>query len=157
MKTKLLFSICCSLILSFPNGSFSTPGVCLNLMLSCTLTVHVPDIRHNKGQIHLLLFNQAAGFPLNPENAYRHFQQDAFTGAFKMTIRDLTPGQYAAVIFHDTNSNDQFDRSWFGSPKEDYGFSNMPYEFCGTPSFQQTSFTVKDDAQSITIKLIKAD
>ncbi len=128
------------------NQTASTP--------SSTLKVNVTGITNGEGDIHLLIFNKPMGFPTNEEAAYRHIKQKAASGQISIALADLPNGTYSIVAFHDRNGNQRFDKSWFGSPKEDYGFSNIPGEFCGTPSFQQTSFVVSQTNSSITVKLI---
>ena len=40
-----------------------------------------------------------------------------------ITIDDLKESNYAVAIYHDQNSNNEFD-TFFAIPKEKYGFSN---------------------------------
>jgi len=122
-----------------------------------SLKVKVSGVKTTEGKIHILLFNQAIGFPANPAKAYKKVTVKATSGEVTTTIGMLPAGKYSIVAFHDKNGNDAFDKSWFGSPEEDYGFSNIPGEFCGTPSFQQTSFEVTLSANAITVKLINVE
>lgn len=94
------------------------------------------------------------GFPANEEMAYRHVKYKAAKGEVTLEMANIPFGKYAIVSFHDFDGNQRFDKSWFGSPKEDYGFSNIPSEYCGTPSFQQTSFEVNTTNNSISVKLM---
>ncbi len=119
-----------------------------------TLKVKVTGIRSADGDIHVLIFNKPMGFPMNEEVAYRHVKCKAAKGEVTLDIPNILFGKYAIVSFHDFDGNNRFDKSWFGSPKEDYGFSNIPGEFCGTPSFQQTSFVVNETNNSVLVKLM---
>lgn len=121
------------------------------------LKVKVSGVKGYEGNIHILLFDQAVGFPTNPAKAYKHIRSKVSLGEVSVTIENVPFGTYAIVSFHDRNSNEIFDKSWFGSPKEDYGFSNIPGEYCGTPSFQQTSFRVDQGANEVEIKLINVE
>jgi uncharacterized protein (DUF2141 family) len=122
---------------------------------NASLNVTVSGIQNSEGTIHVLLFNNATGYPANPKKAYKHSKVNAVKGNVDLQIANIPTGTYSIVSFHDKNNNGQFDKSWFGSPKEDYGFSNIPNEFCGTPSFQQTSFSVNEKNNSVSIKLMK--
>ena len=60
------------------------------------------------------------------------------------TFVTLTQGAYALAIYHDENSNGEFDRSFLGWPIEDYVFSNYAEGSFGPPSFEDASFILKD-------------
>ena len=119
-----------------------------------SLQVKVSGIKSATGDVHVLLFNNPTGFPDNPAKAYKHLKGKAIVGELILTMGKIPSGTYSIVAFHDKNSNDHFDKSWFGSPREDYGFSNIPNEFCGTPSFQQTSFIVNQSSNTVSVKLM---
>jgi uncharacterized protein (DUF2141 family) len=103
--------------------------------------------------VFVLLFNQAIGFPMNQAKAYKKLKGKVDGSKVSLMAENLPAGKYAIVAFHDANSNDNFDKSWLGSPRESYGFSSIQDEFCGTPSFQQTSFEVNGKANTVSVKL----
>lgn len=117
------------------------------------LQVSVSGIKNSEGNVHLLVFNQPIGFPANPAKAYKHVKTKAVNGGVTVRIAAMPHGTYSIVAFHDRNSNGQLDKSWWGSPKEDYGFSNIRGEFCGMPSFQQTSFVFNPEKSAVSIQL----
>lgn len=118
-----------------------------------TIQITVEGLSSVKGQVYVLLFNQAIGFPTNQAKAYKKLKTKINGKKVFLTAENLPAGTYSIVAFHDANSNDHFDKSWLGSPRESYGFSSINDEFCGTPSFQQTSFEVNDKVNYITVKL----
>jgi uncharacterized protein (DUF2141 family) len=122
-----------------------------------TLIVKVTGVTSKEGKVHVLLFNQATGYPTNEAKAYKHVKAQANANELTITIDKIAYGTYSIVAFHDKNSNEEFDKSWFGSPKENYGFSNIPGEYCGTPSFQQTSFSVNQKTSIVTINLMNVE
>ncbi len=145
---KTVLAVAVMLVMySFTANKFQTPN-------EISLKVKVSSVKTAEGNIHVLLFNQAVGYPTNPAKAFKHIKGKATAGEVNITIDKLPAGTYSIVAFHDKNANEEFDKSWFGSPKEDYGFSNIPSEFCGTPSFQQTSFVVNPASNSVTVKLM---
>ena len=60
----------------------------------------------------------------------------------EVTIYDLDESYYAIAIYHDKNSNDEFD-TFLSIPKEKFGFSNDAKVFLGPPSFSEASFFLK--------------
>lgn len=69
-------------------------------------------------------------------------------------VKTLPSGRYAVIAHHDGNSNDELDRPVFQLPVEAYGYSNGAWTSFGLPDFDQTAFTVGDEAnrQSITVR-----
>lgn len=120
-----------------------------------SLTVEIGNLQSNKGKVTILLFNSTKGFPVNPDLAYKIIHVDISKNKAITNWKGIPKGLYAISVFHDENGNNKFDKSWFGIPKESYGFSKIPTEFCGTPSFEQTSFELKSEPKTITINLIK--
>lgn len=119
-----------------------------------SLNVSVSGIPSVLGNVYFLIYNQAIGYPSNPEKAYKKVITKV-TGANQIVvIENLPSGNYSIVAFHDKNANNEFDKTWYGSPKESYGFTNTPNNFCGTPSFQQTSFQYNGKVETVKIQLI---
>jgi uncharacterized protein (DUF2141 family) len=124
-----------------------------NYFPNSTLTVTVSGFTSASGNICVLLFNQSAGFPTNPDKAYKVIKTKVVSGAQDISIPDLPQGKYSVVVFHDKNANEKFDKNWLGMPKESYGFTNIPSDYCGTPSFEQTSFQISGNSHAVTIYL----
>jgi uncharacterized protein (DUF2141 family) len=80
------------------------------------------------------------GFPIVDHQAQQNFQ--------------VPPGRYGVVVIHDENSNMKLDRSFFGIPKEGFGFSNNPHVVLSAPSFQAAAVAVSCPATHVEIKLI---
>jgi uncharacterized protein (DUF2141 family) len=119
------------------------------------LQVEIENLPSSDGEVTILLFNNAKGFPVNPDLAYKINHVKISKNKAITIWKELPKGSYAISVFHDKNGNGEFDKSWFGSPNESYGFSNIPVEFCGTPSFSQTAFSLDNEPETIIIKLIK--
>ncbi len=119
-----------------------------------SLNVSISGIPSVSGNVYLLVYNQAIGFPSNPEKAYKKVLAKVSGANQIVAIENLPSGNYSIVAFHDKNANNEFDKTWYGSPKESYGFTNTPNNFCGTPSFQQTSFDYDGKIATVKIQLI---
>ena len=70
-----------------------------------------------------------------------------------INVKNLEEGYYGIAIYHDENSNDEFDK-FLGIPQEKYGFSNDAKVFLGPPSYDDASFKLnKNEIKKIKIKL----
>ncbi|WP_339925165.1 DUF2141 domain-containing protein [uncultured Cyclobacterium sp.] len=47
--------------------------------------------------------------------------------ALFIKLPELAPGEYLIAVFHDSNKNGKMDYSFFGSPREGFGFSGEFY------------------------------
>src|SRR3546814_5617415 len=58
-----------------------------------------------------------------------------------LVFKDLPPGRYAVLAYHDENGNGELDRRFGMIPTEGYGLSNNP-KVMGPPSFEDSAFEV---------------
>ena len=117
------------------------------------LKINVKNIHEKVGSIHFALYNKGESFP-EKKGKFLGLVKDA-EEIFKdgLLIEDLKESNYAVAIFHDENSNDEFDTFW-SIPQEKYGFSNDAEVFFGPPNFEDASFFVGiDDFVEIDIEL----
>ena len=117
------------------------------------LTVIVKNIRNNKGQIGLSLYQSGDGFPNHPEKALISTFVKVTSGSAEYTFSNIKPGTYAAAVFHDENSDKKVNSNFFGIPKEGVGVSNNVKGKFGPPKFEDAKFTFTGPAQTITISL----
>ncbi|MAZ46409.1 MAG: hypothetical protein CMM98_02390 [Rickettsiales bacterium] len=107
----------------------------------------VKNIEEKVGLIHFALYDDPDFFPENKGKKIG-FKKDAKDVIdHGVLIEDLKESYYAIAIFHDKNSNDQFD-TFFSIPQERYGFSNNAPVFFGPPSFEEASFFVKNEGMT---------
>lgn len=116
------------------------------LSLLITTTIHNAEtitfrIKNNPttGTLFFQLFNgkdsfsqlsspyNTQSFPVSPTALYH--------------LSDISPGQYALLVFWDKNGNNQLDRTFIGIPKEPTAFSNE-YTPKGPPRFDKAAFIV---------------
>lgn len=69
-----------------------------------------------------------ASVPVN--NGKAHWRSD-----------NMAPGDYALIVHHDPNANNELDRPLFGLPFEPYGFSNNAWTSFGVPSWDEVRFS----------------
>ncbi|MDC7694380.1 DUF2141 domain-containing protein [Asticcacaulis sp. DXS10W] len=118
-------------------------GCCLSAATTAAaddLIVSVKNVRSSKGQISAQLLKA------NPDRGVA----EAFSGAkvaavapeTELHFKDLPPGDYCIMLFHDENENGTMDKNLLGIPSEGYGFSNNARGSFGPPKFSQMKFTV---------------
>ncbi len=104
--------------------------------------------------MYIAVYNTEEGF-LDEENMYRQKIVPVEGAILKCHFPDLPVGQYAIAIYHDKNSNEQFDTNFMGLPKEGYGFSNDVMGRFGPPSFSAAGFNTAsvNEAKTVHIRL----
>ena len=72
-------------------------------------------------------------------------------GIVTVTFEDVTPGNYAIMVLHDSNDNGKMDFDTTGRPSESYGMSNNPMLF-GPPTFTDAKFELLNEDKDINIR-----
>lgn len=116
------------------------------------LNVVVDAVRSGKGQVKLMLFEREEGFR-REDRARQVLVVPAQTGAVTSVFRDLPPGRYAVIAYHDENANNKLDMKFGMFPKEGYGLSNN-YIPSGPPKFNAAAFEVMVAGASSMIRLV---
>ncbi|MBC8339716.1 MAG: DUF2141 domain-containing protein [Rhodospirillales bacterium] len=116
------------------------------------LTVEVLGIRSNDGLLHFGLYDTPETFPDKDgrlDGARVAISRNRAVAVFS----GLAPGRYALAVFHDENSNGEFDQIFFGLPMEDFGFSNGAVAFFGPPRFEDAAVEIPAQGAKIVIRL----
>ena len=114
-----------------------------------TITVKINNIANNNGQILASLNNEAT---FMKGKGIQNLKSTIENGSVILTFKNVEPGIYAIIAFHDENSNNQMDFETNGMPKESYGVSNNDMSF-GPPQFNTAKFEVRDEDVELNIKL----
>lgn len=117
-----------------------------------TLTVNLKGFKSTAGSVEVVLFDQAAAFPKNPEKAIARRRATLDNSSARVEFRDVAPGTYAVAAYHDINGNGRMDTNFLGIPKEPTGASNDAKGRMGPPSFKDAQFIVSADV-TITITM----
>ena len=107
-----------------------------------------------QGTVILMIFDSPNSFgDLRTPHKKESFQ---LNGNSTITLKGLAPGEYAYVLFHDTNLNGFLDKNFIGIPKEPLAFSNN-YQPKGPPSYEKAAFKVaEEDTLKSTVTLFGA-
>src|SRR3981189_3639196 len=118
-----------------PIAAAQTPFATPSASPQNPLDIEVIGLRNDAGQVGCSLFNDAQAFPRDDSKVLQHVWAPIHTGKAICEFTGLAPGQYAAVVFHDENSDHEFNQNAFGMPMEGYGFSNDAASLFAPPDF----------------------
>jgi uncharacterized protein (DUF2141 family) len=131
-----------------------------------SLTITIDGLRRSGGTVLVGLYDSRASFDraielagefgfLNDPNRVAGAAlraNDMLRGG--VTFRNLPPGRYAVILFHDENGNGRLDKNFWGVPTEPYGFSNNAQGLLGPPSFKEAALSLDGGDQAIAIDLV---
>ena len=112
-----------------------------------TIKVTIENISSDKGKVGFALYNKDnfMKVPIMAKNAKIE------NGKTIVEFKNVVPGEYAIICYHDKNNNDRMDFSANRMPIEDYGVSNNVMSF-GPPNYDDAKFVVADKNVSLIIK-----
>jgi len=116
------------------------------------ISVHLVDLPSDEGKIFIMLCTREA-YDNNGEGCERG-QVTPSRREASYVFENVPPGEYAIQAIHDENNNDEFDRKWYGKPKEAYGMSTNPEPRWGRPKFDDGVFTHGKEPSSFEIVML---
>jgi len=136
-----------------------TPVLILVLMLFYCSGVRAAEVvvridnPPETGRVALVLFDSANTFGdlRDPYMVVKY----SLDGRAEYLIEDVTPGEYALLVYFDENGNDRIDKNFIGIPNEPLGFSNR-YRPKGPPSYKRAAFRVDaEESRSFDVELYR--
>lgn len=102
------------------------------------LKVHLQGIKNNRGMVHIQLYSDPKKFR---KSAYADhvIKVAAVEGELTAEFKDIEPGQYAILAFHDEDENGEMNKRLGMIPLEGYALSNNP-KVMGPPAFKDSAF-----------------
>ena len=128
MKKKILAIVCFSTFFWFE-------------LSAGEIRILVSNIEEKKGTIHYGVYNNPKLFPDEDGKILGGSEDVSKVIEGCLLIDNLEESNYAIAIFHDKNSNDEFD-TFFSIPKEKFGVSNNARVFLAPPKFEDASIFV---------------
>ena len=119
-----------------------------------SLTIEIDEFRNPKeGNILIAIFTDQLNFKndISLKN-WTVPKEKLIKGVFKETVK-LPLGEYGIAILDDEDINGKMSYSFFGIPKEGYGFSDFNHSGFKKPMFSDFKFSVSDSTHMIRIKL----
>lgn len=108
----------------------------------------------DKGNIHIALSNSLENYRSLVHGDGDPFKSKILKSEAKgicYVFKDIEPGEYAALVYHDENANGKFDKKLW--PLEKYGFSNNTRVKFRAPKWKEVKFKIESDSKTIKIKL----
>ena len=116
---------------------------------AATVQVKIDGVRNDKGVVQVALCDEAT----YPKDCRLTASTPAKTGSVTVDVPNVPAGTWAALAYHDENSDKKLDTNFVGMPKEGYGFSNGAKGTFGPPKFKDAAITVGEGATTATITL----
>lgn len=113
---------------------------------SAMLTVYVDGVNRQGGNIGVMIFNKARGWPEDNDAAFKAVVVPAHPGTVAVHVV-LPPGAYAIAVGHDVNVNKKVDKNWLGKPTEQWGMSNNPRAYMRAPDFSKARFELRGNEE----------
>jgi uncharacterized protein (DUF2141 family) len=104
--------------------------------------VEIASLRNAQGDVGCLIFNSPDGYPETHAKAYKEMHTAIEGDHAVCEFKDVTPGTYAVIVFHDENQNGKLDKNFLGVPQEGYAASNNVRHLMSAPEFKESSFVV---------------
>ena len=117
---------------------------------AATLSLEIEPVAAATGTLQVAVYDSEAGFR---KKAVRAVKVAAVAGVTRLQINDLPAGEYAVMLFHDLNGNDQLDSNLMGMPKEPWGGSIGTKSLFGPPSWNDARFTLPEAGLTVPIRL----
>lgn len=121
--------------------------------MAANVTVTVDQVHSAEGKVYVTLWGSPETW-LDDQKSLQNIGVPAAVGQVAVTFRDVAPGRYAVVTFHDENDNGEMDFNFLGLPTEGYAFSRDVRPFLSAPSFDSCAFTVGIDDVALTIHMV---
>ena len=118
-----------------------------------TLTINITNIKDPKGDIYVHVYNAHQNFP-KPPFAYRAIIKPDGKTTVTATFPNIETGDYAVLVYQDSNNNGKFDRNFIGIPKEPYALSQNFHPKMSSPKFEECKITVDPNNNSFSLGLI---
>ena len=115
------------------------------------ITININNVKNDNGFVILGLHNQET-FMAKGKSALKRIKRKIKNGKIKVTFDNVQEGNYAIMVIHDENANNQMDFELNGMPKEAYGISNNNISF-GPPRFEDAKFKVEKENLNLEIRL----
>ncbi len=115
-----------------------------------TLTLKLTDLEVNNGDIRIAVYDSEDTFSKKPAHV---LGAASTTESVTVTLNDLPAGEYAVMLYQDSNGNEDLDSNLLGIPTEPWGASLNGTQVFGPPKWKHVMFVVPEEGTQITIAL----
>ncbi len=140
-KPRSLISIAILIIFILPTNP---------LKAGAHASAEINNVLSDNGHVVLYLYENKASFKkFDPDRIYKKV---ATMGTTIIPIDDYHEGDVAIFVFHDENSDEEFNTSIFWTPKEGYAYSNS-YIPTSIPKYDEALFRLEHGV-AVNLELI---
>lgn len=105
------------------------------------LTVNIHDIRNNKGVLRLAFFTDDNSFRKeSPDFEKVISKHNIKNNSLTVSFDNIPPGTYGIALLDDEDEDGKMRYSFFGIPREGFGFSNLYHTGFRRPAFDDFKF-----------------
>lgn len=128
-----------------------------NLETTCNLKIEVFGFPNNKGKARISVFSKENknAFPDKYTKATYKLILPIQNNKVIHIIEKIPYGEYAVVVHHDSNEDNEINTNWLGIPKESYGCSNGAKGNFGPPDYDDAKFQINKSQLTIKINMDK--
>jgi uncharacterized protein (DUF2141 family) len=113
-----------------------------SIAMSGVLRINVENVKNDEGVVRVLLYDSEDTFL---KTHALEASAPAVEGATQIVFMGLEAGKYAAVAFHDDDSNGKIDRNFLGIPVDGFGFSGEAGGKLKRPDHEEAAIDVTQD------------
>jgi uncharacterized protein (DUF2141 family) len=117
------------------------------------VTLTLEGVQAKPGELYVSMQTQEQF--MQPRGSYGEIVKVPTAGKQTITMKDVRPGDYAISVWHDVNSDHQFNRAANGYPLDGWTMINAE-ALRATPKFDQVKFSVPADGKALTLKMYYA-
>ncbi|HPO64184.1 MAG TPA: DUF2141 domain-containing protein [Candidatus Kapabacteria bacterium] len=123
----------------------------------CNLKIEIFGFSNNKGKARISVFSKEnkKAFPDKYNKASYKFIVPIKDKKVTQFIENIPYGEYAVIVHHDENDDDELNTNWLGMPKESFGASNDAKGSFGPPDFEDAKFLINKSQLLIKINMNK--
>lgn len=129
---------------------------CLFVWLSTgfaqTLEITISNIRTNKGQLCVALFDSEERFKKEQSCWEKFYSKSQFEKGEVVLMICVSPGTYGLSVLDDENMDGRMNYNMIGIPQEGFGFSGYRHKGIRKPSFNNFIFRVEEN-QTLKIEV----
>ncbi len=140
-----------SVLRGLVNIGFAGILLCASMAKAADITLVLRNVNGDGGNIRAAICDKPSF--LTYDCPYRQIAETR-PGDVTIVFRNVAPGTWAGVAYHDVNLNGKLDTNFLGIPTEQFGVTNNP-GFNHKPSFEEAKFIVGDEPVSLSIDLPK--
>jgi uncharacterized protein (DUF2141 family) len=118
-----------------------------------SINVVVEGLRSTRGDVVVEIYPDDEKRFLVPKTQVNSIHLKIESNPQSVCLPVPKPGGYGVAVFHDENSDRQFNRNILGIPTEGFGLSNNPPVHLSSPSFESVRFEAGEGETTVHVHM----